>query len=48
MMSCIFAVIGLVIWFEGGLHARTWASWLMLVGILVGAALPVPICRLFC
>jgi hypothetical protein len=47
-VSLLFAVIGLVLWIEGGPHPRTRAAWLLLAAILIVAALPVLMCGLFC
>jgi len=47
-LSCALEVIGLVVWIEGGPHPRTREAWLLLLAILVVAALPALICRLFC
>jgi hypothetical protein len=46
-VSLLFAVIGLVLWIEGG-PQRTWGAWLLLGAILITSALPVLLCRLFC
>ena len=48
MLSLILAVVGVVLWMEGGPHPRTRAAWLLLVAILIVAVLPVLMCRLFC
>lgn len=48
VMSLLLAVIGVVLWIEGGPHPRTGAAWLLLVAILIVAALPVLMCGLFC
>jgi hypothetical protein len=48
MLSVVMAVIGVVLWIEGGPHPRTWAAWLLLVAILIVSALPVLLWRLFC
>lgn len=48
VLSPLFALIGVVMWIEGGSHPRTWAAWLLLVTILIVSALPVLLCRLFC
>jgi len=45
--SLLLAVIGLVLWIEGGPHPRTWAGWLLLGAILVVSALPALFYRLF-
>jgi hypothetical protein len=47
-VSLFLAVVGLVLWIEGGPHPRTGAAWLLLVAILITSALPVLLCRLFC
>jgi len=47
-VSLLFAVIGLVLWIEGGSHPRTWGAWLLLVAILIVSALPALFYRLFC
>jgi hypothetical protein len=47
-VSLLFAVIGLVLWIEGGPHPRTRAAWFLLVAILIVAALPVLLSGLFC
>ena len=47
-VSSLFALVGLVLWLEGGPHPRTRAAWLLLVGILIVAALPALLCWLFC
>ena len=38
MLSVVMAVVGVVMWIEGGPHPRTRAAWLLLVAILVVAA----------
>ncbi len=48
MLSVVMAVIGVVLWIEGGPHPRTWAARLLLVAILLIAALPMLLCWLFC
>ena len=48
LLSLVLAVIGIVVWIEGGPHPRTWGAWLLLVMILVVAALPALLCWLFC
>jgi hypothetical protein len=48
MLSVVTAVIGVVVWIEGGPHPRTWAAWLLLVVILIVSALPMLLCWLFC
>ena len=48
MLSLILAVVGVVLWMEGGPHPRTRAAWLLLVAILIVSALPMLMCRLFC
>jgi len=47
-VSLLFAVVGLVLWIEGGPHPRTWAAWLLLAVIVVVSALPMLLCWLFC
>ena len=47
-LSALLALIGVVLWIEGGPTPRTWAAWLLLVAILIVSVLPVLICRLFC
>ena len=46
--ALLLALIGVVLWLEGGPHPRTWEAWLLLGAILVAAALPVLLCWLFC
>ena len=48
MLSLILAVVGVVLWMEGGPHPRTRAAWLLLVAILIVSALPMLLCWLFC
>ncbi len=48
MLSVVLAVVGVVLWIEGGPHPRTGAAWLLLVAILIVAALPALLCQLFC
>ena len=48
MLSLLVALLGVVLWREGGPHPRTWAAWLLLVGVLIVSALPVLLCWLFC
>jgi hypothetical protein len=48
VLSLLFALIGVVMWIEGGPHPRTWVAWLLLVTILIVSALPVLLCWLFC
>ena len=48
MLSVVMAVIGVVLWIEGGPRPRTWAAWLLLVVILIVSALPMLLCWLFC
>jgi uncharacterized protein (DUF983 family) len=48
VLSLVMTVVGVVLWIEGGPHPRTWAAWLVLVAILMVAALPALLCRLFC
>ncbi len=48
VLSLLLALIGVVMWIEGGPHPRTWAAWLLLVVVLLIAALPALICWLFC
>ena len=47
LLSLVLAVIGIVIWIEGGPHPRTWGAWTLLGVILTVAALPVLLCWLF-
>jgi len=47
-VSLLLALIGVVMWIEGGPHPRTWAAWLLLVVVLLIAALPALICWLLC
>jgi hypothetical protein len=46
--ALLLALIGVVLWIEGGPHPRTWGAWLLLVAILIVAALPALLCSLFC
>jgi hypothetical protein len=46
--SLVLAVVGVVLWIEGGPHPRTWGAWTLLGAILVVAALPAVLCWLFC
>jgi hypothetical protein len=48
MLSLVMAVVGVVMWIEGGPHPRTRAAWLLLVAILIVSVLPMLVCRLFC
>jgi hypothetical protein len=48
LLSLVLAVIGIVVWIEGGPHPRTWGAWVLLVMILVVAALPALLCWLLC
>ena len=48
VVSLLLAVIGLVLWIEGGPHPRTWDAWLLLVATLIVSALPALIYRLLC
>lgn len=48
VVSLLVALIGVVLWIEGGPHPRTCGAWLLLVVILIVAALPVLLCWLFC
>ena len=48
MLSLVITIVGVVPWLEGGPRPRTWASWLLLVAILVVAILPTLVCWLFC
>jgi hypothetical protein len=47
-VSLLLAVIGVVLWIEGGPHPRTWGAWLLLGAIVIVSALPALFCRLFC
>ncbi len=47
-VSLLLAVVGLVLWIEGGPHPRTRGAWLLLVAIVIVSALPALFCRLFC
>jgi low affinity Fe/Cu permease len=44
LLSLVLAVIGIVVWIEGGPHPRTWGAWMLLVMILAVAALPALLC----
>jgi hypothetical protein len=46
VLSLLLALIGVVLWIEGGPHPRTWPARLLLVAILLIAALPALICWL--
>jgi hypothetical protein len=48
MLSVVMAVVGVVMWIEGGLHPRTRAAWVLLAAILIVSALPTVLCWLFC
>ena len=48
MLSLVFAVVGIVVWIEGGPHPRTRAAWLLLGAIRIVSALPMLLCWLFC
>jgi hypothetical protein len=48
VVSLLVALIGVVIWIEGGPHPRTSGAWTLLGAILVVAALPALLCWLFC
>jgi hypothetical protein len=48
MLSLVLAVVGVVLWIEGGPHPRTGAAWLLLVAILIVSATPMLMCWLFC
>jgi hypothetical protein len=48
MLSLVFAIVGVVLWIEGGPHPRTRAAWLLLMAILIVSALPMLLCWLFC
>ena len=48
VLSLLLALIGVVMWIEGGPHPRTCAAWLLLVAILIVSALPMLMCWLFC
>ena len=47
MLSFVLAIVGVVLWIEGGPHPRTRAAWLLLGGILTVSALPMLLCWLF-
>jgi hypothetical protein len=46
--SLLLAVMGVVLWIEGGPHPRTPAAWVLLMAILIISALPMLLCWLFC
>jgi len=48
VLSLLLALIGVVLWIEGGPHPRTWAAWLLLLAIAIVSALPMLLCYLFC
>ena len=48
VVSLLIALIGVVLWIEGGPTPRTRDAWLLLVAIFIVAALPVLMCGLFC
>ena len=48
VLSLLVALIGVVLWIEGGPHPRTWEAWLLLVGVLGASALPAGLCWLVC
>ena len=48
VLSLLLALIGIVMWIEGGPHPRTWAARLLLLVVLLIAALPALICWLLC
>jgi len=48
VLSLLLAGIGSVLWIEGGPHPRTQGAWVLLVGILIVAALPMLLCWLMC
>jgi hypothetical protein len=48
VVALLVALVGVVLWIEGGPHPRTWGAWLLLGVILIVAALPVLVCWLFC
>lgn len=48
VLSLLFALLGVVVWIEGGPHPRTRMAWLLLVAILIVSALPALFYRLFC
>jgi hypothetical protein len=48
VLSLLVALFGVVLWLEGGPHPRTRGAWWLLVVILIIAALPTLLCRLFC
>jgi hypothetical protein len=46
--ALLLALIGVVLWLEGGPHPRTGEVWLLLVAILIVSALPALLCWLLC
>jgi hypothetical protein len=48
MLSVVMAVVGVVMWIEGGPHPRTAGAWLLLGAILIVSATPMLMCWLFC
>jgi hypothetical protein len=48
LLSVLLALIGVVMWIEGGPHPRTRTAWLLLGAILIVSALPALLCWLFC
>jgi hypothetical protein len=47
-LSLVLAIVGVVLWIEGGPHPRTRMAWLLLVAILIVSALRMLLCWLFC
>ena len=48
VLSLVLAIVGVVLWIEGGPHPRTRVAWLLLGAILTVSALPMLLCWLFC
>jgi hypothetical protein len=48
VLSLVLAIVGVVLWIEGGPHPRTRVAWLLLVTILIVSALPMLLWWLFC
>jgi len=48
MLSLVLAIVGVVLWIEGGPLPRTRMAWLLLVAILIVSAMPMLLCWLFC